>query len=262
MRQLFAYPLVLLLILLAPGQAAPAYGQVKLEGRVIDNDTEAPITGASVTISAPDGDVIGQVVTDNAGVFRFALQEHGGIQLQAMRLGYQHNITPVLWTDGHDSINVEIRLDPEAILIAPLEVTAWSRRVQPSPVLADFRHRQELGLGHFITREDIERIQPVLVTDLLARVPGVTLASNGSGLRRGVFMSRAIRAVGRSCPAQVFVDGMLLNTGGGPAIVDDAVTPGGVEGIEVYNGLGTVPAPFLNPDSRCGVIAIWTRRGG
>ena len=44
--------------------------------------------------------------------------------------------------------------------------------------------------------------------------------------------------------------------------IDEVISPGSVEGIEVYRGLSTVPAEFLNPDAECGVIAIWTRRGG
>lgn len=41
-----------------------------------------------------------------------------------------------------------------------------------------------------------------------------------------------------------------------------APAPGLVEGIEIYRGLSTVPAQFLNSDAKCGVVAIWTRRGG
>ena len=44
--------------------------------------------------------------------------------------------------------------------------------------------------------------------------------------------------------------------------IDDMVLPSSVEGIEIYRGLSTVPPEFLNPDAECGVIAIWTRRGG
>jgi outer membrane receptor for ferrienterochelin and colicin len=69
---------------------------------------------------------------------------------------------------------------------------------------------------------------------------------------------------------QIFVDGFLVNrrmvgvNGNRPSDfrIDDVVSPASVEGIEVYRGLSTVPPEFLNPDAVCGVIAIWTRRGG
>jgi hypothetical protein len=44
--------------------------------------------------------------------------------------------------------------------------------------------------------------------------------------------------------------------------VDDLVAPGAIEGIELYRGTATIPAEFLTPQARCGVVAIWTRRGG
>jgi hypothetical protein len=80
---------------------------------------------------------------------------------------------------------------------------------------------------------------------------------------RSIRMGRALPGVGGGeCPVQIFVDGMLATRAapGGDVSVDDLVTPQDVEAIEVFKGLGSVPAEFLNPHSRCGVIAIWTRR--
>jgi hypothetical protein len=74
------------------------------------------------------------------------------------------------------------------------------------------------------------------------------------------------RAAGNGCATQIFVDGFLVNRGGPGGVndirLDDVVSPGSVEGIEIYRGLSTVPAEFLNADAACGVIAVWTRRGG
>jgi hypothetical protein len=79
------------------------------------------------------------------------------------------------------------------------------------------------------------------------------------------------RSSGRGCPVQVFVDGLLMTasvmdasgaTENAGAAIDDFVSPLSVEGIEVYRGLSTVPPEFLTPEADCGVVAIWTRRGG
>lgn len=252
-------------LLLPFGLAAPLHAQIRLEGTILDNETGMPIPGALVEVLDDRRRGLGERLTGEDGAFEFEVQKHGGYLLRAARLGYQKTITPVLWTDGHDYLQVEVRLDPHAILLAPVEITAWSA-VRPSPVLANFRDRMRSGIGHFFTREDIERIRPIYVSDVVARVPGVRVAGGGIGNRRKIYMSRA-RGTGRDCPAQIFIDGFLINrrsklTGEDFGFtLDDAISPGSVEGIEVYKGLSTVPAQFMNEHSRCGVVAVWTRRG-
>lgn len=241
----------------AGAQQAPA---VMIVGTVLDDESATPIEGAVVEILG-QREILSRSVTDAEGAFRFTLPRHGGYRFGADRIGYGRTVTPTLYTDGHDTVAVEIRLNAEAVLLAPLEVTAWSPRARPSSVLSGFTERMRIGLGHFFTRADVERLSPTLASDLLGMVPGVHLRSSGRGLRREVYMSRT----GGYCPAQIFVDGFLLNgrsrlTGDPGFTVDDAVSPESIEGIEVYRGLSSVPAEFLNADSRCGAVLIWTRR--
>jgi hypothetical protein len=108
-----------------------------------------------------------------------------GVRIFANRIGYQEVTTPFLHFDGRGYFHVEVRLAADAVLLAPLEVLARSE-VRRSPVLANFDHRVNRGFGTYFTRDDIERIQPGLVTDLLSRVPGVHLEGGRSGLRRTV----------------------------------------------------------------------------
>lgn len=250
-----------LLAVLALFLPAPASAQVRLLGTVIDHETEAPLSGVEVTILDSDGDAIGRRFTDSIGQFQIEFPETSRFSIQARTIGYHDTQTPELWMEGKDSLEVEVRLHPDAIVLAPLEVTAWSRSAKPSPVLEDFRRRVETGFGDYITRADIENLDPVYVTDLIGRLPGVNLISSGSGRHRNISMSRSLNTASRLCPVQVYVDGMLLNTGGEMVSLDDAVTPNSVEGIEVYRGLASMPAQFVNPYSRCGVVAVWTRRG-
>jgi hypothetical protein len=243
--------------------AAQVRGDIRLYGRVIDDVTSEPIPGATVELLSARGSRLAQALTNDNGTFSFIIPQHAGYQFRASRIGYRRTNTPTLWTEEHDTLHVEIRLDQEAVLLAPLEVTAWSRRVRPSPVTEGFRDRMASGLGFFVTRQEIEERKPIYITDMLASVPGVQLMSSGRGTRRHIYMTRT----GDHCPAQIFVDGFLLNgrsrvTADPDFTLDDAVAPSSVEGIEVYHGLATVPAQFLNPDSRCGAVVVWTRRGG
>ncbi len=260
-----------LLLTLALALAPPATAQVRLMGRVIDDTSDRPLMAARVTLTSADGRVLQRTETDDVGEFTFEVNgKVSAVRLQVQRLSYKQNTTPVLHFDGHAFFQLEVRLDPDAILLAPLEVVAWSK-VEPSPLLENFKRRVETGGGYYITRADVEARRPLYTTDLLRDVPGLTVMGSGSGLRPAVQVSgRSTTAqLATGCPTQIWIDGFLLNRrpAGGSAPtedfrLDDAVSPGSIEGIEVYKGLSSVPAEFLNDDAKCGVIAIWTRRGG
>jgi hypothetical protein len=235
----------------------------EIHGRLIDDNTGAPIPGARVELLDELRRPIRGTVTDDDGRFRIPQVRSGPFLLRAARLGYRTTTTPRWRIQGGEVLQVEVRMDIDAVVLAPLEIVA-ARRPQPSPVLEGFRARMASGLGYFVTRADIEARNPSMISDMLAMVPGVHLEGSGSGLRRTIHMGRAGAT---RCPAQIFVDGFLFNRpvmgrGDDVFVIDDAVTPSSVEGIEIYRGLAGVPAEFLNPNSRCGVVVIWTRRGG
>lgn len=237
-----------------------ARAQVRLAGTVVEENSGLAIPDARVEILDLERRVRKVIYTDEAGRFSTEVRELPGYRVRALRVGFQPNNTPILWTDGHSAIQIELRLDRNNVLLAPIEVVARSRRM-PSPVFEGFRARAASGMGTYITRADIERRHPGSVTDLLAGIPGVRLESGGNGLRRTVTMTRAINGGPRDCPVQIFIDGFHWNRGGYGFMIDDAVSPDAIEGIEVYRGLSSVPAEFLTPDANCGVIAIWTKRG-
>jgi hypothetical protein len=250
----------------------PAEGQIRIVGRVIDDFTEEPISDARIILRTRDGVALGETQSSEMGTFQFEVSNRTrGARIQASRLGYETNTTPVLYFDRRTFFQVEVRLDPDAILLAPLEVIAWSERPE-NAMLEGFRRRLQNGLGTYITREQIERRKPALVTDVLRDVPGLWVAGTGTGTRPVVRVQRSVGlalTTPGDCMTQIWVDGFLVNrrmigvTGGRPSDfrIDDVVSPASVEGIEVYKGLSTVPPEFLNPDAKCGVIAIWTRRG-
>jgi len=245
---------------------------VNIQGRVVDDATMDPVPEATVILLDSYGSRLARRVTDQDGVFSFEVHNRAAARLRVGRIGYREATTPLLQFDGRRFFSVEVRLDVEAVLLAPLEVVARSAPVR-SAVFGGFDMRARQGMGSFFTREDIEQIRPTQVTDLLARLPGVQLEGAGRGNRRVVVMGRStIGPGGGACPVQIFLDGRLMSPRSGPEIhagrfdqniyIDELVNPAAVEGIEVYRGQATMPAEFMNQYSRCGVVAIWTRRGG
>lgn len=246
--------------LLALAAGAAAQNRVQILGRVLDDQSGDPIVDVDLAARTVADAFLGSATTDEAGRFSFTVYRIDAIRIYAARFGYKRTSTPVLRFDGNDYFEVELRLHPDALLLAPLEVIA-RREAQQSPVLAGFRHRMQRGAGYYITRAEIERRNPMFISDMLLDVPGIRSSSSGRGARR---ILRMARTEAWNCSLQLFVDGVLMTprvAAMGEIPVDDLVSPGSVEGIEVYRGLSTVPAEFLNENARCGVIAIWTRRG-
>jgi hypothetical protein len=256
--------LVFLAAVLLCGAATPAAAQIRITGTVIDDSTGAPVAGARVEMYDYWGQRRFVRQTSADGVFVIEMRRAGGYRLRTSRMGYAAAMTPMLYTEGSTFMNVEVRLKSDRVLLAPVTVLVRAR-ARVAPMLDDFHARHRAGIGTFFTRDDITRIKPTYLTDLVAMVPGMwTSRSGGSS---PVLYSRQATRGGTDCPVQIFVDGRLMNprAPNGDVIgmtLDEAVLPSSVEGVEVYKGLSTVPAEFLSEDARCGVVAVWTRRGG
>ena len=105
------------------------------------------------------------------------------------------------------------------------------------------------------TREDIERLQPSSVTDLLQRVPGVQVAQTGG---RGSLPGIYIRGT-QSAQSLVLVDGQRIgnSTSGDSNLQHLNIEQ--IERVEVLRGSRSV---IYGSDAIGGVIQIFTRRGG
>jgi hypothetical protein len=248
----------------ATGATASALGQVVLEGHVLDDASAQRLAGARVSLLNRSDKLVGYAVTDDTGHFRFTKAANGWYRLDVRAVGYKQATTPFLWwMEDHAYAALEVRLAPHAVLLAPLEIVALSPP-QTSPVLENVEHRRTRGFGVQVTRAQIEQRRPAHVSDILVELPGVYAARRGSGASaRTIYMARALPGLGGgACPVQVFLDGRLASRDrpGGDVLVDDLVSPLDIETIEVFRGLGSIPAEFLTPEARCGVVAIWTKR--
>ncbi|MEA3169775.1 MAG: vitamin transporter [Pseudomonas sp.] len=103
------------------------------------------------------------------------------------------------------------------------------------------------------TRDDIDRLQPTSVTDLLSRVPGVQVARTGG---RGSLPGIYIRGT-KSAQSLVLVDGQrIANTTSGDSGLQ-YLNVDQIERVEVLRGSRSV---IYGSDAIGGVIQIFTRR--
>lgn len=105
------------------------------------------------------------------------------------------------------------------------------------------------------TREDIDRLQPDSVTDLLRRVPGVQVSQTGG---RGSLPGVHIRGT-QSAQSLVLVDGQRIGSSTSGDSNLQHINIEQVERVEVLRGSRSV---IYGSDAIGGVIQIFTRRGG
>lgn len=251
---------VLLVLLATPVAAQRASIDGAIHGRVIEETTGEPIPDAFVRVLDERRRTLGTTETDADGRFSFPRLKPGPFAFRVGSVGYTEITTPYWQVRGGETLDVTIRMHPHTVLLAPLEINARSR--SESPMLAAFYSRMDRRLGGtFFSREDIERRRPSALTDLLVDVPGLRLEAGGAPGDRIATFDRSLFAPGGGrCHVQVYVDG--VHAKGDGVSLNELASPSGLEGVEVYRGLATVPPEFLSPEARCGVIALWTRRGG
>lgn len=236
----------LLVVAAIPAQAQKGeVGTGGIKGAVRDS-LGSPVVGAQVAV----GGTPLVVETDDRGEFVLAKAAPGETSLRIRRIGYRPDTVRVNVRAG-ESAPVTVTLARLAVELRPLIV--YGRR-NVTGRLAGFYDRLGHGMGYFLTREQIEKRNPMNLTDLFRMVPGARVESRGFG-------SQTVRFRGARTPPLVWLDGTPLYAG---EFDLDSVDPRSFEGIEIYPGPASVPAEFVGNrsiSSAGGTIILWSRQG-
>jgi hypothetical protein len=240
-----------------------------IRGRVLDATTGDPVPQAGVTVLTPEQRTAGRARTAADGTFSVELRAPGTFRLRGERAGYQASTSQAVEVAVRETVEVALRVSPQALQIEPLTVTG---RIQPrrNPILASngFYDREAGGMGKFVRREDLDRHPEHNLVHTLARVPGVELDVDRRGreivtFTRGRTVGTLQRGqVGRrdDCYPQIYLDGSLMRYAPPNDVqLDDIISPDQIEAIEVYRSAAELPAQYNGSNSACGAILIWSR---
>lgn len=233
-------------------------------GYVVSELGGQPIPGA--TVALPEVGMSARARED--GMFRL-LDVPPGLHTVAVR------------QPGFTGLNAKIAFGPQEIVsqrfalqleAVPVATVATALRTS----VREFEERRERGVGHFITRADLEKRKNYRTADVLSGVPGLRVIRSPAGQQawatsgRGRMSIENERAPDRNsnslgapnaCYTDVYMDGVLVYGGSGSDLFDlNSVLPAILEGVEFFTA-SQVPPEYNRNGSACGVLLFWTRRG-
>lgn len=225
--------------------------------------TGEPMQAAAVQLlRAGTENELASAISDSTGQVTFRVPPHAS---------YEVAIRPGLDAPAIKSRPFPVATAPKLVRIA---VPALDYRLadivveataEPVNIAAGFNERRRLGFGHQIDRAEIERRSAHDLLNILRTVPGVRLNSvrTADGGREWVLETG--RANAGDCRMQVYINGARMSSlAGDPGLLDDLLRTyaADIEAVEVYRGPAETPEVFGGSTARCGVVAIWYRRGG
>lgn len=236
--------------------ATPPASAQTITGVVVEHGTERPIAGVQLLLLDDRGDTRDEAISSDSGAFVLAAPEPGSFLVTAEMIGFASMRSEPLELDPGEEVAVEVRMAIEAVPLEPLVVQG--RKQTMGHQLSGFHSRmargRKSGFGHFISREDVDRFNPLESTDLLRMAPGVRVVSGRTGRGAGLRMSGG-------CIPAIYVDGMQVNRPPMRGVSLDEIVPAmALEGIEVYRGASAQQGSYYDPTG-CGLVLVWTRRG-
>ena len=237
--------LVLPLVWTPPSEAQEAAG-AQVAGVVADRRSGRPLRAAEIRVrsadsAAEDPDWAG--TSDEDGRFRSALLPFGEYDITI-------DAPPYTALDGSFTLSEAGLFNLRAEMVGPeyeldpiIAVAGRESRLEA----VGFYERRDVGLGNYLTRDELLVLNPSRISDVFREVPGARVVPGVGGL------NDQVRLRGNCVPI-VVLDGIRLAN---PIRLDNVLAVNDIEAVEVYQG-ATTPIEYVSITT-CGVIMIWTR---
>lgn len=244
-------------------------GLAVFTGSVVNDTTFQPLAGVEVTLPA----LAQSTVTDARGLFRIPSIPPGTHRVVARRVGYAPLDVAVTF-EANRAVEQRIVLRRFVTLDSVVIVGAAAPH-------STFDEHRKLGLGHFITSDELERQSGVPLAGIMTTVPGSAIA-RGRGTQGWILGKRAPaflpgqdppptvyfpepfekrQGMPAGCYAKVYLDRILMNPGlPTPAFDVNSIRTDELEAVEFYAGPSQTPMEYADLNSSCGVLVLWRKR--
>ncbi len=233
---------------------AQSGGSARLIAHVLDIASR-PAVSAEVSVLG----IAQSAHTDATGVARLIGIPAGSVTLQIRAVGFAPASRIVaLRTDA--ARDVDVVLDRNAVVLAATKIVGRA----PSRDRVGLNDRMRSGMGHYLTRDQFMKDAPFDLGDVLRKAPGLMpeyIRGNRIYTMRGSTLLAVLGGSGGDrCRPTYFIDGMplLWNDDSYFGSPEQYITADEVEAVEIYSGLGTIPAQY-DRHNGCGSILVWTR---
>jgi hypothetical protein len=221
----------------------PATGraQATLRGRVIDSEMGTPLAGATVRV----GNSGPLVKTDSAGIFVAQSVTSGVIAIEIRQIGFEVGTFDIR-IPASGVVEGVFPLDFNGFMLPAVVVEARAAALMPR--YTDFERRRQHKMGAYLRWDELKKQGAGTLGDALRTVRGVRMECDQQRFECFAHMSRTPQ-----CEPTWYVDGIEVHSFHENTPIND------VYGIEVYRGVGEVPAEFAGSNAACGVIVVWTK---
>ncbi len=241
-----------------------------VKGKILDHSSKNIIPDVIVMLLDKDDRVIGFSSTDSDGVFLFKNVSQEEFRLKIQRMDYLDKVI-TMKNGNEDNEDILIELIPASLQMKEIEVT--DKKIQAFLREFGFYDRMEHYSGTFITPVEIKKMNQVgEIRGFITKLPGITYDEYD----KKVFLARN-ETLG--IPANVYIDGVLVQQGGGKGIFNDGkaklskrsgigvdsesnpfefLNPLDISAIEIYKSSAEAPSKYSSRSG--GVILIWTGR--
>lgn len=153
-KRFFTYMLLIVV-------AFSAMAQINVTGKVIDKESNEPLTGASVIVKGADGKIKKFASSKADGAFDMTLPSVNGCRLEVAMMSFAKQSIPL------DSVTfpLTVYMEPGATLLKEVTVKADRIREQGDTIT--------YNVGSFAQQQDRS------IGDVLKRMPGIDVAKNG-----------------------------------------------------------------------------------